>query len=158
MQGYFCDEETSLYYLQSRYYDATVGRFVNGDHVLFPYFFKAYDSSFNIFTYCCCSPVNGLDANGYLYISYHQLKNYMSSISFAMKYLNGWSQILIVLKFYLPSLLAWVNALPVIGQVLFCLILACVARIALEFAYAYYIKKCGIDISISWKGLAIRFR
>ena len=30
-RGYYYDEEIDLYYLQSRYYDAAVGRFVNGD-------------------------------------------------------------------------------------------------------------------------------
>ena len=75
-----------------------------------------------------------------------------------MKWLDGWKQVGAVLSFYIPAMLAWVNSLPVIGQVLFCLIVASVALIALEFAYAYYIKKCGIDISISWKGLKITYR
>ena len=30
-RGYYYDEEIELYYLQSRYYDPVVGRFVNGD-------------------------------------------------------------------------------------------------------------------------------
>ena len=75
-----------------------------------------------------------------------------------MKWLNGWQQVGTVLSFYLPVLLAWVNSLPVIGQILFCLIVASVTWVALKFAYAYYIKKCGIDISISWRGLKIRYR
>ena len=154
-----CSEtETGLYYLQSRYYDPAVGRFVNGDCILLPYFFKAYDTNFNIFGYCCCNPINGSDPNGYLYISYSQLDSFIDSVKFAMRWLNGWKMVGAVLKFYLPVLLAWINSLPVIGQVLFCLILACVAWVALEFAYAYLVKKCGIDISISWGGLKIRYR
>ncbi|MBQ8340474.1 MAG: hypothetical protein IJY16_08520 [Clostridia bacterium] len=31
-RGYYYDAETELYYLQSRYYDPTVGRFVNADN------------------------------------------------------------------------------------------------------------------------------
>ena len=30
-RGYYYDEEIGLYYLQSKYYDASVGRFINGD-------------------------------------------------------------------------------------------------------------------------------
>ena len=33
-RGYYYDEEIGLYYLQSRYYDAQVGRFINGDTLL----------------------------------------------------------------------------------------------------------------------------
>ena len=33
-RGYYYDTETGLYYLQSRYYDAEVGRFLNADGVL----------------------------------------------------------------------------------------------------------------------------
>jgi RHS repeat-associated protein len=32
-RGYYYDEETELYYLQSRYYDPEVGRFVNADEI-----------------------------------------------------------------------------------------------------------------------------
>ena len=157
-RSYYYDEEIGLYYLQSRYYDAMICRFLNGDCILLPYLFKAYDTTFNIFAYCCCNPVNGSDPNGYLYISYSQLNKFISSVLFAMKWLNGWKQVAAVLKFYLPVLLAWINSLPVIGQVLFCLIVVCVAWVALEFAYAYYIKKCGIELSISWRGLKIRYK
>ena len=34
-RGYYYDEEIELYYLQSRYYDASVGRFINGDTTYF---------------------------------------------------------------------------------------------------------------------------
>ena len=33
-RGYYLDAETGLYYLQSRYYDAEVGRFLNADIIL----------------------------------------------------------------------------------------------------------------------------
>ena len=32
-RGYYYDEESGLYYLQSRYYDPEVGRFINADEV-----------------------------------------------------------------------------------------------------------------------------
>ena len=157
-RGYYYDQEIELYYLQSRYYDMDIGRFINVDSALLPYLFQAYDTNFNIFSYCCCNPINGSDANGYLYISYSQLNGFIAGVMWSMKWLNGWKQVGAVLKFYLPALLAWINSLPVMGQVLFCLIVACVAWVALEFAYAYYVKKCGIDISASWKGIKIYYR
>ena len=50
-----------MYYLQSRYYDPEIGRFVNGD---------SYASTgngiigFNMFAYCCNNPVNCRDSRG----------------------------------------------------------------------------------------------
>ena len=32
-KGYYYDEDTKLYYLQSRYYDAEIRRFINADNV-----------------------------------------------------------------------------------------------------------------------------
>jgi RHS repeat-associated protein len=32
-RGYYYDSETGLYYLQSRYYDPELGRFINADDV-----------------------------------------------------------------------------------------------------------------------------
>ena len=33
-RGYYYDEEIGLYYLQSRYYNPSTGRFINGDTLL----------------------------------------------------------------------------------------------------------------------------
>ncbi len=61
-RGYVYDRETGLYYLQSRYYNPEVGRFINAD---------AYAStgqgilSNNMFAYCLNNPVNMLDSTGY---------------------------------------------------------------------------------------------
>ena len=38
-RGYYYDVETGLYYLQSRYYDAGVGRFINADEVALVLYF-----------------------------------------------------------------------------------------------------------------------
>ena len=53
-RGYVFDEETGLYYLRSRYYNAQWGRFVNADSIL----------TKNLFAYCSSSPVNNKDAKG----------------------------------------------------------------------------------------------
>ncbi len=60
-RGYYYDAETGFYYLQSRYYDPEVGRFINTD---------GYVSTGqgilgnNMFAYCGNNPVNRTDSNG----------------------------------------------------------------------------------------------
>ena len=60
-RGYYYDSETGLYYLQSRYYDPQVRRFINAD---------GYASvgqgfiGYNMFAYCINNPVAGIDATG----------------------------------------------------------------------------------------------
>ena len=60
-RGYYYDEESGLYYLQSRYYDPATGRFLNAD---------GYVStgqgilSSNMYAYCENNPVNRVDETG----------------------------------------------------------------------------------------------
>ena len=60
-RGYVYDTETKLYYLQSRYYDPELGRFINAD---------AYTATGqgllgnNMFAYCGNNPVNFSDPTG----------------------------------------------------------------------------------------------
>ena len=61
-RGYYYDTETGLYYLQSRYYDPEIGRFINAD---------AYATTnttgiinTNMFVYCVNDPINNHDDNG----------------------------------------------------------------------------------------------
>ena len=62
-RGYVYDTDTQLYYLQSRYYDPELGRFINAD---------AFASTgqgflgFNIFAYCLNNPVMCSDPSGAL--------------------------------------------------------------------------------------------
>ena len=65
-RGYYYDTETSLYYLQSRYYDPAVGRFVNADR--YAATGQGIHSS-NMFAYCENNPVNRLDKTGNDWIS-----------------------------------------------------------------------------------------
>ena len=60
-RGYVYDTETGLYYLQSRYYNPSWGRFINADEYL-----STGQSFFenNVFAYCYCSPVNLTDHTG----------------------------------------------------------------------------------------------
>ena len=60
-KGYLYDEETGFYYLQSRYYDSTVGRFLNADSVLS---IHPISSECNLFRYCNNNPINRIDETG----------------------------------------------------------------------------------------------
>ena len=60
-RGYVYDSETELYYLQSRYYDPKVGRFINADA------FASTGQGLlgnNMFAYCGNNPVMGYDPQG----------------------------------------------------------------------------------------------
>ena len=60
-RSYYYDSETGFYYLQSRYYDPVVGRFINEDR------FVATSQGFsgsNMFTYCGNNPVIRKDSSG----------------------------------------------------------------------------------------------
>ena len=61
-RGYYYDSETGFYYLQSRYYDPEIGRFINADS------YASTDAtgllSTNMFAYCENDPVNKSDPSG----------------------------------------------------------------------------------------------
>ena len=65
-----------MYYLQSRYYDANVGRFINADD---PEFAKIPENILmhNLYAYCCNDVVNDIDESGC--ISLNGLLNYFTS-------------------------------------------------------------------------------
>ena len=65
-RGYVYDQETGFYYLQSRYYDPTVGRFINAD---------SYATTgqgiigHNMFAYCLNNPAGFVDNGGQLAVT-----------------------------------------------------------------------------------------
>ena len=59
-RGYVYDEETGLYYLQSRYYDPLTGRFLNADTNL-----NSNILGLNVYIYCYNDSVNYLDRDGF---------------------------------------------------------------------------------------------
>lgn len=63
-RGYVYDTESTLYYLQSRYYDPEMGRFISADDTAY----LGADGtplSYNLFAYCKNNPVMLSDPNGY---------------------------------------------------------------------------------------------
>ncbi len=64
-RGYYYDVETGLYYLQSRYYDPEIGRFINAD---VPELINSVNEllGLNLMCYCCNNVINCQDYLGYL--------------------------------------------------------------------------------------------
>jgi len=67
-RGYVYDTETSLYYLQSRYYDPFTGRFLNADDFTYTSLTGSVLSS-NLYSYCENNSVNNIDNSGYSTLS-----------------------------------------------------------------------------------------
>ncbi|QCT07814.1 RHS repeat-associated core domain-containing protein [Ruminococcus bovis] len=74
-RGYVYDEDTAMYYLQTRYYDPTTGRFINADNTAF---ISSSGTAIgdNIYTYCENDPVNNVDYTGQWY---HNLSSYYNA-------------------------------------------------------------------------------
>lgn len=60
-RGYYYDSEIGLYYLQSRYYDPAVKRFINADTLLGA---NKDILGNNVFAYCSNDPINYKDETG----------------------------------------------------------------------------------------------
>ena len=64
-RGYVYDTQTRLYYLQSRYYDPEVGRFLNADALVST---GQGLLGNNMFTYCGNSPASRADFGGHAFV------------------------------------------------------------------------------------------
>ncbi len=63
-RSYYFDTETNLYYLNSRYYDPELGRFINSDDINTIDVTKVALNGLNLYAYCLNNPVNKTDATG----------------------------------------------------------------------------------------------
>ena len=76
-RGYYFDEEINLYYLNTRYYDASIGRFINADDI--SYLGANGDlQGFNLYAYCSNNPVMGYDHMGQAFLDV--LKGFLGNI------------------------------------------------------------------------------
>ena len=66
-RGYYYDAETGLYFLQTRYYDPEVGRFLNRDSV--SYAAPEKIDGLNLYAYCLNNPVEYIDCSGSFAVS-----------------------------------------------------------------------------------------
>ena len=66
-RGYYYDTETGLYFLQTRYYDPEVGRFLNRDSV--QYADPETINGLNLYAYCLNNPVEYVDPTGNIAIA-----------------------------------------------------------------------------------------
>ena len=58
-RGYYYDNETGFYYLQSRYYDPANCRFISADDIVST---DHGTTNLNLFAYCGNDPVNKVDS------------------------------------------------------------------------------------------------
>ena len=65
-RGYYFDVETGWYYLNARYYDPNVGRFISPDAILGA---NGGLQGYNLFAYCNNNPVMYIDPNGFASMS-----------------------------------------------------------------------------------------
>ncbi len=63
-RGYYQDAETGYYYLQSRYYDPSICRFINADSFECIQSQKNYTTGINSFVYCYNNAINLIDYSG----------------------------------------------------------------------------------------------
>ena len=68
-RGYYYDRETGFYYLQSRYYDPGIGRFVNADNAGILTVNQNSLVQYNLFAYCLNNPINRSDPSGHIAIA-----------------------------------------------------------------------------------------
>ena len=63
-RGYYYDEETGLYYLNSRYYDPSTCRFISPDNI--EYLDPNSINGLNLYTYCGNNPIMYVDPSGHM--------------------------------------------------------------------------------------------
>ena len=65
-RGYYYDNETGLYYLNARYYDPSIGRFISPDVLTILDETKGQINGLNLYMYCNNNPIMYIDPSGNL--------------------------------------------------------------------------------------------
>ena len=88
-RGYYYDKDTGLYYLQSRYYDANIGRFINSDDSSMLMEEQDTIVQYNLFDYCGNNHINNIDKSGKAkkIINKHRYDR-----KAVVKYINKWTK------------------------------------------------------------------
>ena len=89
-RGYYYDKEIGLYYLQSRYYDAGIGRFVNADNAEIIKIESTVDAT-NIFAYCYNNPINQTDTTGFWSLRVRR-STLSLAIDVTLSLVSGWAK------------------------------------------------------------------
>ena len=99
-RGCYYDDEINMYYLQSRYYDQNVGRFVNSDDVS-GLGYSGTILSYNLLTYCENEPIMNIDSSGFAKVNLSNIKYGVFAYwarSIAKFWLDGYEKKLISLS------------------------------------------------------------
>ena len=68
-RGYYYDTETGFYYLQTRYYDPSICRFINADNYELVATLSSVPGELNMYSYCNNNPIMYTDETGEFLIS-----------------------------------------------------------------------------------------
>lgn len=112
-RGYRYDKETGLYYLQSRYYNAEWGRFINGDALIGE---TGEIFSHNMFAYCINNPINYSDPSGFLRVRYNDLAKMIDLLIYVIPAIAAINKTLKAIRkakyaFTMIGKGVWINAL-----------------------------------------------
>ena len=77
-RSYYYDNESGMYYLQSRYYNPEIGRFINVDSVVSDVGSNVL--GYNMFAYCFNNPINMEDPNG----NWAVLEEFVNRVKYAV--------------------------------------------------------------------------
>ena len=80
-RSYFYDVETGLYFLKTRYYDPTIGRFINIDSI--NYVDTESINGLNLYAYCGNNPVMYVDPTGHAFLVFLAAAVIGFAVSFA---------------------------------------------------------------------------
>ena len=118
-RGYYYDEETGFYYLNTRYYDPEIRRFINMDNPELVAQLAQTPGQLNLYAYCNNNPILYTDPTGCeivtaIIITYIVMSALLAaSINMASAYYNGGNMVVAgILGAYFGACLAIANFVP----------------------------------------------